>query len=69
MSHEGLSSDSGHWIKLERARLKEKRKERERGRGMAELGKNTVATMAGRRKLAGVKWMGSYGAQFSIPKA
>ena len=32
MSHEGLSSDSGHWIKLERARLKEKRKERERER-------------------------------------
>ena len=34
-----------------------------------EPGKNTVATMAGRAKLAGVERMGSYGARFLILKA
>ena len=37
MSNEGVSSDSGRWIKLERAGLKKRKRERERerGRGMA----------------------------------
>ena len=55
VSHEGVSSDSGRWIKLERAGLKEREREREEGDGAqaSSYGKNTVATMAGATKLTG----------------
>ena len=69
---EGVSSNHGRWIKLGCAWLKEKkRKKRERGRGwhtgqsVAETRRWPWIPAKARRR----KWIGSYGARFSIPKA